>query len=546
MSVLYIRDKEGRLVPVKTIKGEKGDTGDQGVSGVSPVVSVSKSGKVTTILITDAQGTKIATINDGVDGADGAGSDGADSGSVYTLLGQTPRSLSSAKTVKLSCEDECAYAVRSNTVADFDIGAGSVVGATLAEVDGHYQIRANSGVANWYQSYVEMTVDGLTVGETYNFIFDAAGMDWDQPNHITIGHYILYDAGGNKLVTRPDIAGAALNAYAFTATTESVRLVWYPATNSTFSAGESVANVNAIYINRAGTKTHTEIVNLSGSFSGTVLLGGLPAGVTIEAAPACYVYVQGPAAGTASQGRHVGKKCVCFGDSVTGNMDAPYDYPSVLAEETGMEVINAGFGGCRMSDTHPTECYAAFSMVKLAEAAASGDWSVQNALVGSMSQATNAAEHLTALKAVKWGEVDFVTVAYGTNDINSAVAIDNGDDPQDVTTYLGALRYALEKLLPAYPHLKILLLTPIYRYWNDEDVDSDEKLFNGQRFTAWGDGLLEVAGECKIPGVDLYRTLGFNSITRKYYFPATDGTHPNSFGQKQIGEKIAGKLLAEF
>lgn len=33
MSVMYIRDKDGNLVPVQTIKGEKGDAGPQGPVG---------------------------------------------------------------------------------------------------------------------------------------------------------------------------------------------------------------------------------------------------------------------------------------------------------------------------------------------------------------------------------------------------------------------------------------------------------------------------------------------------------------------------------
>lgn len=52
--------------------GETGDTGPQGPAGVSPTVEVSKTGKVTTITITDATGPHTATINDGADGS-GAG-----------------------------------------------------------------------------------------------------------------------------------------------------------------------------------------------------------------------------------------------------------------------------------------------------------------------------------------------------------------------------------------------------------------------------------------------------------------------------------------
>ena len=52
--------------------GETGETGPQGPAGISPTVEVSKSGKVTTITITDATGPHTATINDGADGS-GAG-----------------------------------------------------------------------------------------------------------------------------------------------------------------------------------------------------------------------------------------------------------------------------------------------------------------------------------------------------------------------------------------------------------------------------------------------------------------------------------------
>lgn len=51
--------------------GEDGQNGTDGKDGVSPTVSVSKSGKVTTVSITDKNGTKTATINDGADGKDG-------------------------------------------------------------------------------------------------------------------------------------------------------------------------------------------------------------------------------------------------------------------------------------------------------------------------------------------------------------------------------------------------------------------------------------------------------------------------------------------
>lgn len=59
------------------IKGEQGIQGAKGNDGVSPTVSISKSGTVTTITITDKNGTHTQTVNDGTNGTAGkAGADG--------------------------------------------------------------------------------------------------------------------------------------------------------------------------------------------------------------------------------------------------------------------------------------------------------------------------------------------------------------------------------------------------------------------------------------------------------------------------------------
>ena len=52
--------------------GQPGRDGTNGVDGVSPIVTTSKSGSITTIEITDKNGTHTATINDGINGQNGA------------------------------------------------------------------------------------------------------------------------------------------------------------------------------------------------------------------------------------------------------------------------------------------------------------------------------------------------------------------------------------------------------------------------------------------------------------------------------------------
>ena len=49
----------------------KGDKGDPGQDGISPTLSESKEGKVTTVTVTDGNGTHTFEVNDGADGKDG-------------------------------------------------------------------------------------------------------------------------------------------------------------------------------------------------------------------------------------------------------------------------------------------------------------------------------------------------------------------------------------------------------------------------------------------------------------------------------------------
>lgn len=63
-------------VPPVNIKGAPGEDGEDGEDGISPTVSVSKTGKTTTVTFVDRNGTKNATLLDGENGNDGVGISG--------------------------------------------------------------------------------------------------------------------------------------------------------------------------------------------------------------------------------------------------------------------------------------------------------------------------------------------------------------------------------------------------------------------------------------------------------------------------------------
>nr|WP_286167020.1 SGNH/GDSL hydrolase family protein [Clostridium sp. D33t1_170424_F3] len=370
---------------------------------------------------------------------------------------------------------------------------------------------------------------------------------------------VVNGAKGDLIVSTTEVDHARLNSWEFTATTPDVILEYYAGKEISELVNGYQVRFKDLYINYADAESgHTEIYSDTGTFTGEKVFLEYTDGLNYTADPVCSVYyteakskvftVNGEEPddeGNVSLpiSRLQGKTLVCFGDSITGMFAPPTDYPSVIARLTGMTVHNVGMEGCRMSQ-HPDPYYDAFSMYQLANAIVSENYTLQETAVGNTG--SYAAERVQTLKAINWSAVDFITIMYGTNDIQGGMPLDNVDNPKDVTTYLGAARHALEALWSRYPHLRILLLTPIYRYWDSERVDSDEKMFGNKHFYEYGNALLQLAKDYKTPALDLYYTLGINKYNRGQYFPIGDGTHPNDLGRTLLGEKISGKLLSEF
>jgi lysophospholipase L1-like esterase len=239
-----------------------------------------------------------------------------------------------------------------------------------------------------------------------------------------------------------------------------------------------------------------------------------------------------------------GKTILLFGDSITvlGNVIA-----NKISETTGAEVINCGFSGCRMA-RHGTDVYSHYGMAALAEAISANNFTEQeNNLANAGAQQTAYTNTLNTLKTIDFSTVDFVSIAYGTNDWNANVPLKNDENEFDPDTFEGALRYALKELYTKNPLLRINVCTPLYRFvWNGGNVtdDSDTKTNTiGLKLTDYITSLENVCAEFHAQVIDLYNETGFNKYTAGAYFPSDDGTHPNIAGRELVGKKIAVEIM---
>lgn len=242
---------------------------------------------------------------------------------------------------------------------------------------------------------------------------------------------------------------------------------------------------------------------------------------------------------------------VNFGDSIFGGCQDETSVSSRIGYLTGATVYNIGFGGCRMS-THIDNTWSAFSMYNIADAIVNNNYTSQDTAIAAQdpSMPYYFALTLATLKTIDFNKVDYITIGYGNNDYTAGKSIDNPLNKFDVNTYKGALRYSLEKIMGAYPHLKILVITPTYQFWMDSNgefvEDSDTKLYGGIAVNAFVDATKAVAKEYKTPCLDNYYELGINKGNRREYFPVNDGTHHNANGRFKIAKKICGALTSQF
>jgi len=242
-----------------------------------------------------------------------------------------------------------------------------------------------------------------------------------------------------------------------------------------------------------------------------------------------------------------GKKIVCFGDSLIGNdqdeSGVNMSTPAMLSKRTGATCYNAGFGGCRMAE-HPTSYFNAFSMYQLAQSISSGSWTTQEqALVdGEGNLPSYFSNTVKMLEEIDWSEIDIITIAYGTNDFTGNVS---------ESDFKKALSDSISDIITAYPNIKILVVSPMYRWYMDSSnifTDDSDTHTNGN-----GDLLTDFCDWCKeecdiyhFPFSNTYTNLGVNSINRLTYFYSTDGTHPNVNGRWLRANKIANDLLSAY
>lgn len=219
-----------------------------------------------------------------------------------------------------------------------------------------------------------------------------------------------------------------------------------------------------------------------------------------------------------------GAEILLFGDSIPATAAKPNDTATYISQATGANVYNCAVGGASMGERGGAGYYNAWSMHRLADAIASGDWSMQASNINRGYEG----DILAHLQSVDYTKIDSIIIMYGFND----GSIDNTDDKYDVSTMGGALRHSIETISVAYPNIKIFPCTMTYSVGAASNTIYAEK----------SQKIRDIAAEYHLHCINLF-DIGINDVTKAHYFNAGDGVHINEAGRRLVAKKVARELF---
>lgn len=237
---------------------------------------------------------------------------------------------------------------------------------------------------------------------------------------------------------------------------------------------------------------------------------------------------------------------VTFGDSVFGEVRDETSVPVQLTSLMNVSCYNAAFGGTRIArgDSEHRLAYTkdALSLVGLMKSVEADDFGVQQSAHMRESNSEYFEETIDGLTAIDFSKVEIVMIQHGLNDYYSGVPISNEENPYDEYSFTGALRTSLSILREKFPRIRIVLVTPTYTWYRQEQLTCEEFNAGYGVMEDYVRAELEVAEEFGVEVIDLYHDFFPHEQWEDWELYTRDGLHPNEAGRALIAEKIADAL----
>lgn len=235
---------------------------------------------------------------------------------------------------------------------------------------------------------------------------------------------------------------------------------------------------------------------------------------------------------------------VALGDSIIGKERDGSCIQARVEEYTGLSMLSGAFGGNLASRGEDADRFSqheeSLNLYAVAEAVCHRDFGVQKAdLAASQTKAWYFEDALKGLEGANLSRTDILLLEFGVNDYMAGKATDNPEDPFDIDTYGGALRYSIELFEEAYPNLEIVLVTPAFCHVVDHGFCTEAD-FGGGTLEEYVEQEKEIAEQYGLRVIDAFHEFGMDETNVMDL--TEDGMHLSYEGRMAYARFLVGEL----
>ncbi len=243
---------------------------------------------------------------------------------------------------------------------------------------------------------------------------------------------------------------------------------------------------------------------------------------------------------------------LCLGnDTFADDRDSKDSLASMIAEKAAdrdlnVSVINGSFAGTTISneDQFITDETLSdmFNLYWIVTALCEQDFTYQRNALTKVDGDKNYGETLDELEALDMSAVDTLVLFYDGSDYQADRHVTDPSYEMNTSTYVGALSSSLKMFQETYPQARIIVLSPTYMQF----VDENGELQNGDTYNN-GNGampnyllnLIDVTQEYSVTVIDNY----YGSISEDNYKKyLDDAIHLNKKGREIIADRLIAIL----
>ncbi len=148
---------------------------------------------------------------------------------------------------------------------------------------------------------------------------------------------------------------------------------------------------------------------------------------------------------------------------------------------------------------------------------------------------------IEALKNTDFNKIDMIALMYDSTDYINEMPIVNEGYRDELTTYVGSLKNGLELIQEAYPHIRIIFMSPTYSELDGGKSGRTTDLGNGTLIQYW-QWAFDITGSCSVSFLDNY----YGSINENNFGEyLSEGMHINEKGREKIADHFVYKAILD-